>query len=161
MTIRKQHLAGTVAMLGVLVGFAIVPRPALAQWGTTGGGGGHDHSRNEPAAKAPAADRKLQKSIDLLLGDKRGRALLEDALLADREFMRSFIKLLTGIPEWRALAAQGLKATPMGGGSPARPADARPAVQYACPMHPDVTSSTAGQCPKCGMKLERAAAAGK
>ncbi len=26
-------------------------------------------------------------------------------------------------------------------------------VVYACPMHPDVVSDTAGRCPKCGMKL--------
>lgn len=24
---------------------------------------------------------------------------------------------------------------------------------YSCPMHPDVTSATAGECPKCGMDL--------
>ena len=24
---------------------------------------------------------------------------------------------------------------------------------YACPMHPEVTEHTAGQCPKCGMNL--------
>jgi Cu2+-exporting ATPase len=27
---------------------------------------------------------------------------------------------------------------------------------YVCPMHPDVTSDTAGKCPKCGMDLEMA-----
>jgi FtsP/CotA-like multicopper oxidase with cupredoxin domain len=27
------------------------------------------------------------------------------------------------------------------------------AATYACPMHPDVVSDTAGHCPKCGMKL--------
>ncbi len=26
---------------------------------------------------------------------------------------------------------------------------------YSCPMHPDVTSTTPGTCPRCGMKLER------
>ena len=24
---------------------------------------------------------------------------------------------------------------------------------YVCPMHPDVTSTSPGTCPKCGMKL--------
>jgi len=27
------------------------------------------------------------------------------------------------------------------------------AVTYVCPMHPEVTSTTAGRCPRCGMKL--------
>jgi hypothetical protein len=161
MTIRMQHLAGTVAMLGVLVGLTIAPRPALAQCAMMGGGEGHDHSGSASAAKAPAADRKLQKSIDLLLRDERGRTLLADALLGDREFMHSFIVMLTGIPEWRAVAAEGLATAPTDGGSPARPAAAQSAVRYACPMHPDVTSSVAGKCPKCGMNLERVAAAGK
>jgi Cu(I)/Ag(I) efflux system membrane fusion protein len=30
------------------------------------------------------------------------------------------------------------------------------AVDYTCPMHPEVHSSAPGQCPKCGMNLERA-----
>ena len=34
----------------------------------------------------------------------------------------------------------------------AMPAGAGP-VTYACPMHPEVTSSEPGRCPKCGMKL--------
>jgi FtsP/CotA-like multicopper oxidase with cupredoxin domain len=31
--------------------------------------------------------------------------------------------------------------------------DAAPATSYACPMHPDVTASEPGSCPKCGMQL--------
>jgi FtsP/CotA-like multicopper oxidase with cupredoxin domain len=31
--------------------------------------------------------------------------------------------------------------------------DVAPATSYACPMHPDVTSSEPGTCPKCGMQL--------
>ena len=31
--------------------------------------------------------------------------------------------------------------------------EARPASSYACPMHPEVTSTSPGTCPKCGMKL--------
>jgi hypothetical protein len=27
------------------------------------------------------------------------------------------------------------------------------ATDYTCPMHPEVSSSKPGQCPKCGMKL--------
>jgi len=32
---------------------------------------------------------------------------------------------------------------------------AQPAAIYACPMHPEVTDTTASKCPKCGMKLVR------
>ena len=28
-----------------------------------------------------------------------------------------------------------------------------PAVQYTCPMHPDVVTDKPGKCPKCGMNL--------
>jgi FtsP/CotA-like multicopper oxidase with cupredoxin domain len=31
--------------------------------------------------------------------------------------------------------------------------DVAPATSYACPMHPEVTSSEPGTCPKCGMQL--------
>ena len=31
--------------------------------------------------------------------------------------------------------------------------DGAPATSYACPMHPEVTASEPGTCPKCGMKL--------
>ena len=31
----------------------------------------------------------------------------------------------------------------------------QPRVVYACPMHPDVTSTKRGRCPKCGMDLRR------
>jgi len=31
--------------------------------------------------------------------------------------------------------------------------DRAPATSYACPMHPDVTSTEPGTCPKCGMQL--------
>jgi hypothetical protein len=31
--------------------------------------------------------------------------------------------------------------------------DLAPATSYACPMHPEVTSSEPGTCPKCGMQL--------
>ncbi len=36
-------------------------------------------------------------------------------------------------------------------------ATTKAAVQYTCPMHPDVKADAPGSCPKCGMKLEKAA----
>ncbi len=32
----------------------------------------------------------------------------------------------------------------------------RPTPLYRCPMHPEVESNVPGQCPKCGMNLQRA-----
>lgn len=31
----------------------------------------------------------------------------------------------------------------------------KPAIEYSCPMHPEVTSKKAGSCPKCGMRLKK------
>ena len=39
---------------------------------------------------------------------------------------------------------------------PALATTAKAAVQYTCPMHPDVKSDSPGTCPKCGMKLVKA-----
>ena len=36
-----------------------------------------------------------------------------------------------------------------------RPSVTKPKVVYACPMHPDVTSTKRGKCRKCGMDLRR------
>jgi Cu(I)/Ag(I) efflux system membrane fusion protein len=48
-------------------------------------------------------------------------------------------------------------AMPAKGGSSASPPPAAPspppAVDYTCPMHPEVHSATPGKCPKCGMDL--------
>lgn len=38
-------------------------------------------------------------------------------------------------------------------GEAAEPAEPPPAPVYTCPMHPDVSSSEPGNCPKCGMRL--------
>jgi hypothetical protein len=39
--------------------------------------------------------------------------------------------------------------------SPSPPASSSPPpVDYTCPMHPDVHSTTPGKCPKCGMDLQ-------
>lgn len=43
--------------------------------------------------------------------------------------------------------------------TPAQPATKQSAVQYTCPMHPDVVMDHPGKCPKCGMTLKKKGAA--
>jgi Cu+-exporting ATPase len=43
---------------------------------------------------------------------------------------------------------------PVAESSPHRAADAGDAVEYTCPMHPEVRRAGPGSCPKCGMALE-------
>jgi len=40
-------------------------------------------------------------------------------------------------------------------GAQGRQKAARKTLRYSCPMHPDVTSSRPGKCPRCGMALRR------
>jgi hypothetical protein len=137
-----------------------LPHSTLAQCSMPGmGGGGHDHSAmNDQASRKPSAsERKLQKSIDRVLSDEVGRAMLVDALLNDRAFMERFIQQLAAIPEWKSLAVRQLSATAPAAadqnGSHVTPGNA--SLVYVCPMHSDVTSSSPGDCPKCGMALVR------
>jgi len=50
-----------------------------------------------------------------------------------------------------ALAALMAAGTTACSGS--KKADAKTAVVYTCPMHPEVQSDKPGKCPKCGMDL--------
>ncbi|HEX6864669.1 MAG TPA: heavy metal-binding domain-containing protein, partial [Thermoanaerobaculia bacterium] len=47
-------------------------------------------------------------------------------------------------------AHEGSEPQPPGAGHEHHGQDA---ALFVCPMHPEVTSETAGTCPKCGMKL--------
>lgn len=144
-----------------LVVVVVGPSPARAQCGMMGGGGGggHNHGamQTSRAPKPTASEKKLRKSIDQVLADETGRALLADALLEDQAFMESLLKRMAAIPEWRAMASGQLAAPAPavtgGNGSPAVPS--APLATYVCPMHADVTASAPGDCPKCGMALVR------
>lgn len=155
---RRVH--ALVLVLGLLAGTLATATTATAQCAMMGGsGGGHDHGAMSTghASKSTGSEKKLRKSIDLVLSDDRGRAMLVDELLNDRAFMESLVQRMVAIPEWRALVAQQLGAAPAAPDArSAPPASAAPATAiYTCPMHAEVTSSTPGDCPKCGMALVR------
>jgi Cu(I)/Ag(I) efflux system membrane fusion protein len=53
-----------------------------------------------------------------------------------------------------AAAALGLASLGMTGcQKSATPDSSARALQYTCPMHPEVVKDAPGNCPKCGMKL--------
>jgi FtsP/CotA-like multicopper oxidase with cupredoxin domain len=54
---------------------------------------------------------------------------------------------------WLAAAPDKILALVAQLDDPAAMPEAAGPVTYACPMHPDVTSTEPGRCPKCGMKL--------
>lgn len=158
MRIMGRCFATAVFVTGLLATLATVPSPVSAQCGMMGGGG-HDHSamQGNKTSKPSGSEKKLRQSIDRVLSDERGRALLSDALLNDRAFMESLIQRLSAIPEWRAMAKRQLSSPELPGptGAERRLTPNSDAVTYACPMHADVTASGPGDCPKCGMALVR------
>ena len=162
MRVLSQFLAGMMFVSGILAALLVGAAPASAQCGMNMGGAGHDHAsmQSDRSARSSGSEKKLRQSIERVLADDRGRAMLSEALLNDRVFMEAFVQRLIAIPEWRAMASRRLAGTnpsaPLvrdGSSTPAAP-DA-PKAAFICPMHADVISSAPGSCPKCGMDLVR------
>lgn len=159
MRVNIRRAAAVVFVAGFLAAVASVPIPAAAQCGMMGGGGGgHDHGAMQEgrAARPSGSDKKIRQGIDRLLSDERGRALLTEALLADRAFLENLVARLASSPEWRAMASRQL-ASPDTSGAASGGARVAPngTVVFTCPMHPNVTSSSPADCPTCGMALVR------
>ncbi len=149
---RLAHRVGAVAMVAAI---AATPPIVAAQCGMMGMGG-HDHGAVQEAdhAKMSSAEKKQRESVRKLLGDEQGRRVLAEVLLEDRDFARDFLARMVAVPELRALVSEEMARPAAARGTGSAPAKA--AVIYTCPMHPEVTSPTAGKCPKCGMALVRA-----
>jgi hypothetical protein len=105
--------------------------------------------------KPSGSEKKMRQSIDRLLSDERGRALLTETLLNDRAFMESLVQRLVAVPEWRDMVARRLDADSAEGSARSSKPESPIASLYVCPMHSEVTSATPADCPKCGMRLER------
>jgi hypothetical protein len=149
MAIRKGLLAVGLGMLGISAAFLVSPGLATAQCG------GHDQSNtHEQVSGEPVVSvSRLRQDVDRLLSDELGRDILAAALLDDSEFMREFITRMMADPEYSALASRMRVETALGNDAAVPAARVRQLEPYACPMHPEVTSSVAGDCPKCGMRL--------
>ena len=160
MRVLSRFVVVLVLVTAVVAALSAGPVPAGAQCSMMGGGsGGHDHGamQGSQSTKPSGSDKKIQQNIDKLMSDARGRDLLIEAILNDRAFMESLLQQLAGMPGSKELGLQQPAAPDSASSklSETRVAPGSPAAVYTCPMHPDVTSSRAGDCPKCGMALVR------
>lgn len=140
-----------------LAAFVATPSAAPAQCGMGQMmGSGHDHEGKRTTGQTTKHDKTIQK----LLSDKAARARLFEMIAVDEAFFREFLE--RGFESTRGrrigteLLQQARPEVEPDGRVNTTPPESSPAVAvYQCPMHPDVVSSSAGSCPKCGMALER------
>lgn len=119
-------------------------------------GAGQAHNMNEMNGRTTKHDKAIKK----VLSDRAARMRLFEMIAEDDALLQEFLGFSFESARGRTLGAELLRQSRLDAtvddraGSP--PSGSRPAaVVFQCPMHPEVTSSSAGTCPKCGMKLER------
>ncbi len=158
MRVLSRCIAVVAFVTGVLTALSSGVVPASAQCAMMGGSGhGSAAGHGARVAGQPGSDKKLRATIDRLLSDERGRALITETLLNDQALREALVQRLAANPKWRAMASQQLSASDpaRADGADSRVAPSGTSVVYACPMHSDVTSSGPGSCSKCGMALVR------
>jgi len=105
----------------------LTAQPARSQCCTTpSGAGGHERMGET------SSERKTKKDIGRVLSSEKGRVLLMEALLQDRDFSEAFIERIAQDPEWRAVAQREFAAGRSGrSADESRMSDRRPAPHAA------------------------------
>lgn len=155
---RKMQTELCLVVLAVTV--VVSSAPVYPCSPASGQAGAHDHGQTT----RPRASAKAERTVQDLLANPVGRAMLRERVMADEQFMRELFAEIARLPEWRAFALDSLDSPALAPASvPAESAASSrtangPTVQatYHCPMHPEVTATAPGTCPKCGMALIRA-----
>jgi hypothetical protein len=155
---RKIQTKVGLTVLAVIVVVSSVPIYPCGR--ASGQAGAHDHGQTP----RPRASTKAERTVQDLLADPLGRAMLRERVMADEQFMRELFAEIARLPEWRAFALDSLDSpalaptsVPAESAASTRPANgATVQATYHCPMHPEVTATAPGTCPKCGMALIRA-----
>lgn len=146
----------------LLAAVVITPATASAQCGMGGGMGGdmpmsgHDHAKKEANGRTTKHDKEIKK----LLSDQAARMRMFELIAEDDALLQEFLSFSFESPRGRTFGAELLRQARLDAATDDRaglpPAASSPAVAvFQCPMHPEVTSSSAGTCPQCGMKLAR------
>ena len=141
----------------VLAAVVIAPTTAPAQCGMGDmHGAGQAHNMKGMNGRTTKHDKAIRK----VLSDRAARMRLFEMIAENDALLQEFLGFSFESARGRTLGAELLRQSRLDAaaddraGSP--PVGSSPAAAvFQCPMHPEVTSSSAGTCPKCGMNLER------